>query len=55
MVLTMLGIGVSMVASLANYHTLVSMHRPLEHRELVEFLHDDLKVGAFPWALACGD
>jgi cytochrome b561 len=29
MVLTMLGIGVSMVASLADYHTLVSIHRPL--------------------------
>ena len=29
MVLAMLGIGVAMVASLANYHTLVSIHRPL--------------------------
>ena len=29
MVLTMLGIGVTMVASLANYHDLVSIHRPL--------------------------
>jgi cytochrome b561 len=29
MVLTMLGIGVSMVVSLANYHVLVSIHRPL--------------------------
>ncbi len=29
MVLTMLGIGVAMVASLARYHTLVSIHRPL--------------------------
>jgi cytochrome b561 len=29
MVLTMLGIGVAMVASLADYHTLVSLHRPL--------------------------
>jgi cytochrome b561 len=29
MVLTMLGIGVAMVASLANYHVLVSLHRPL--------------------------
>jgi cytochrome b561 len=29
MVLTMLGIGVAMVASLADYHLLVSMHRPL--------------------------
>src|SRR5207302_2367082 len=29
MVLTMLGIGVAMVASLANYHMLVSIHRPL--------------------------
>jgi len=29
MILTMLGIGVAMVASLANYHTLVSIHRPL--------------------------
>src|ERR1700747_1276336 len=29
MVLTMLGIGVTMVASLADYHTLVSIHRPL--------------------------
>src|ERR1700687_700319 len=29
MVLTMLGIGVAMVASLANYHTLVAIHRPL--------------------------
>jgi cytochrome b561 len=29
MVLTMLGIGVTMVASLANYHALVSLHRPL--------------------------
>jgi len=29
MVLTMLGIGISMVASLANYHVLVSIHRPL--------------------------
>src|SRR5262249_9974292 len=29
MVLTMLGIGVAMVASLANYHALVSIHRPL--------------------------
>jgi cytochrome b561 len=29
MVLTMLGVGVAMVASLANYHTLVSIHRPL--------------------------
>jgi cytochrome b561 len=29
MVLTMLGIGVSMVVSLANYHVLVSVHRPL--------------------------
>ena len=29
MVLTMLGIGVAMVASLANYHMLLSTHRPL--------------------------
>jgi cytochrome b561 len=29
MVLTMLCIGVSMVVSLANYHVLVSIHRPL--------------------------
>src|SRR5438445_10587019 len=29
MVLTMLCIGVAMVASLANYHLLVSIHRPL--------------------------
>jgi cytochrome b561 len=29
MVLTMLGIGVAMVASLADYHQLVSIHRPL--------------------------
>jgi cytochrome b561 len=29
MVLTMLGIGVCMVVSLANYHVLVSIHRPL--------------------------
>jgi len=29
MILTMLGIGVAMVASLANYHVLVSIHRPL--------------------------
>jgi cytochrome b561 len=29
MVLTMLGIGVTMVASLADYHWLVSIHRPL--------------------------
>jgi cytochrome b561 len=29
MVLTMLGIGVAMVASLANYHVLVAIHRPL--------------------------
>jgi cytochrome b561 len=29
MVVTMLGIGVSMVASLADYHVLVSIHRPL--------------------------
>jgi cytochrome b561 len=29
MVLTMLGIGVAMVASLADYHRLVSLHRPL--------------------------
>src|SRR4029453_10410621 len=29
MVLTMLGIGVTMVASLADYHSLVSIHRPL--------------------------
>lgn len=29
MVLTMLGIGVAMVASLAYYHSLVSIHRPL--------------------------
>jgi cytochrome b561 len=29
MVLTMLGIGVSMVASLADYHCLLSIHRPL--------------------------
>jgi cytochrome b561 len=29
MVLTMLGIGVAMVASLADYHSLVSIHRPL--------------------------
>jgi cytochrome b561 len=29
MVLTMLGVGVAMVASLANYHVLVSVHRPL--------------------------
>ena len=29
MVLTMLGIGVAMVASLADYHMLVSIHRPL--------------------------
>src|SRR5262245_14563880 len=29
MVLTMLGIGVAMVASLSNYHALVSIHRPL--------------------------
>src|SRR3974377_1227720 len=29
MVLTMLCIGVDMVASLANYHVLVSIHRPL--------------------------
>ena len=29
MVLTQLGVGVSMVASLADYHVLVSIHRPL--------------------------
>jgi cytochrome b561 len=29
MVLTMLGIGVSMVVSLAHYHQLISIHRPL--------------------------
>ena len=29
MVITMLAIGVTMVASLANYHALVSIHRPL--------------------------
>src|ERR1700752_2913420 len=29
MVLTMLGIGVAMVASLSSYHVLVSIHRPL--------------------------
>src|SRR5258708_5200500 len=29
MVLTMLGIGVAMVASIADYHRLVSIHRPL--------------------------
>src|SRR5215510_8830179 len=29
MVLTMLGVGVTMVASLADYHVLVSLHRPL--------------------------
>ena len=29
MVLAMLGIGVAMVASLSNYHVLVSIHRPL--------------------------
>src|SRR5260370_33310784 len=29
MVLTMLGVGVAMVASLADYHRLVSLHRPL--------------------------
>src|SRR6516162_8683808 len=29
MVWTMLGIGISMVASLADYHVLVSIHRPL--------------------------
>jgi cytochrome b561 len=29
LVLTMLGIGVAMVASLEDYHTLVSIHRPL--------------------------
>lgn len=29
MVLTMLGIGVAMVASLAHYHRLISIHRPL--------------------------
>ena len=29
LVLTMLGIGVAMVASLADYHRLVSLHRPL--------------------------
>jgi cytochrome b561 len=29
MVLTMLGIGVAMLASLADYHVLVSIHRPL--------------------------
>jgi cytochrome b561 len=29
MLLTMLGIGVTMVASLANYHVLMSIHRPL--------------------------
>ncbi len=29
MVLTMLCVGMAMVASLANYHTLVSIHRPL--------------------------
>jgi cytochrome b561 len=29
MVLTMLGVGVAMVASLADYHVLISIHRPL--------------------------
>jgi cytochrome b561 len=29
MVLTMLGIGVAMVASLSDYHSLISIHRPL--------------------------
>ena len=29
MVLTMLGVGVAMVASLGDYHTLVAIHRPL--------------------------
>src|SRR6516165_5640184 len=35
MVLTMLGIGVAMVTSLADYHTLVSIHRPLGAAVLV--------------------
>jgi cytochrome b561 len=29
LVLTMLGIGIAMVASLSDYHRLVSIHRPL--------------------------
>ena len=29
MILTMLGIGVAMIVSLGDYHTLVSIHRPL--------------------------
>ncbi|HXN29776.1 MAG TPA: hypothetical protein VN902_21815, partial [Candidatus Acidoferrales bacterium] len=29
MVLTMLGIGIAMVASLGGYHSLVSIHRPV--------------------------
>ena len=36
MVLTMLGIGVAMVASLADYHLLVSIHRRRKRRQGAE-------------------
>ena len=39
MVLTMLCIGVAMVASLANYHVLVSIHRPLGVAILIRLLN----------------
>ncbi len=60
MVLTILGIGVAMVASLADYHQLVSIHRPLGFLILVlvviRFVNRQFStMPAFPATVSSGE
>ncbi len=60
MVLTMLCIGVAMVASLANYHVLVSIHRPLGIAILilvvVRFVNRQMSpLPPFPATMSCAE
>jgi cytochrome b561 len=60
MVLTMLCVGVAMVASLANYHVLVSIHRPLGIAILVlvvvRFVNRQLsRLPPFPDTMSAGE
>jgi cytochrome b561 len=48
MVLTMLGIGIAMVSSLADYHQLISIHRPLGILILVVIRFVNRRFSALP-------
>ena len=52
MVLTMLGIGVTMVASLAHYHQLISIHRPLGTLLLILVAIRSLTGASAPYLLS---